>query len=137
MLAAFDDAIADGVDVLSVSLGGLVDGEVFTEGISIGSFHAARSGVLVAAAAGNEGPAYATVANTAPWIFTVGASTTDRLLVSKVQLGDGSILTVRNVSLQGGFCCEPVLFSREFGSACLSASLDIAFAHLERHSAAS
>ncbi|KAJ6752418.1 hypothetical protein OIU85_002811 [Salix viminalis] len=56
LLAAFDDAIRDGVHILSVSLGpDAPQGDYFNDAISIGSFHAASLGVLVVASVGNAG----------------------------------------------------------------------------------
>lgn len=77
ILAAFDAAISDGVDVLSVSLGGNPS-SYFLDGLAIGSFHAVKNGITVVCSAGNSGPGEGTVSNTAPWILTVGASTMDR-----------------------------------------------------------
>ncbi|KAF9613955.1 hypothetical protein IFM89_014020 [Coptis chinensis] len=45
-LAAFDDAIADRVNVISVSLGSEEPQEYFKDPIAIGSFHAMRKGIL-------------------------------------------------------------------------------------------
>lgn len=86
ILAAFDTAISDGVDVLSVSLGGSAS-SLFEDGISIGSLHAVREGISVVASAGNNGPSPSTVSNVAPWLFTVGASTVDREFENYVSIG--------------------------------------------------
>ncbi|KAK1296856.1 Subtilisin-like protease [Acorus calamus] len=88
ILAAFDAAIYDGVDILSASLGGDSAGDYFTDGIAIGAFHAVRHGVTVVCSAGNSGPAPSSVTNVAPWIITVGASTIDREFPSVAVLGD-------------------------------------------------
>ncbi|XP_038904154.1 subtilisin-like protease SBT5.4 [Benincasa hispida] len=87
ILAGFEAAISDGVDVLSVSLGG--DPSDFAQdSISIGAFHAVQNGITVVCSAGNSGPIPGSVSNVAPWIITVGASTIDRLFTSYVALGD-------------------------------------------------
>lgn len=78
-----DAAIHDGVDVLSMSIGG-DPGDYFGDGIAIGSFHAVKNGIVVVASAGNSGPKAGTVSNTAPWILTVAASTIDREFPSYV-----------------------------------------------------
>uniref|UniRef100_A0A0D9YQ90 Peptidase S8/S53 domain-containing protein n=1 Tax=Oryza glumipatula TaxID=40148 RepID=A0A0D9YQ90_9ORYZ len=70
VLAAIDDAINDGVDVLSLSLGGY--GEV------AGTLHAVARGITVVFAGGNEGPVPQSVSNAVPWVITVAASTIDR-----------------------------------------------------------
>ncbi|XP_045832024.1 subtilisin-like protease Glyma18g48580 [Trifolium pratense] len=89
ILEAFDHAIYDGVDVISISLGGFDPyiEALFTDGISIGSFHAVAKNVVVICSAGNDGPAPRTVTNVAPWSFTVAASTIDREFVSHVLIG--------------------------------------------------
>ncbi|CAI0374240.1 unnamed protein product [Linum tenue] len=94
ILAAFDGAIADGVDVLSVSLGAdtLAGYTYLTDGQAIGSFHAVRAGIVVVASAGNEGPDQGSVKNMAPWIITVGASTADRSVDAYAELGNGERL---------------------------------------------
>ncbi|GLT73825.1 hypothetical protein SLA2020_456580 [Shorea laevis] len=87
ILAAFDAAISDGVDVLSVSLGG-DPVQFFNDATAIGSFHAVKNGITVVASAGNSGPTLGSVSNVAPWLFTVGASTIDRQFTSFVELGN-------------------------------------------------
>lgn len=86
VLAAFDAAISDRVDVISVSLGGRIK-EYFHSSISIGAFHAVRNGIVVVSAAGNSGPDPGTVLNLSPWLLTVGASTIDREFISYVTVG--------------------------------------------------
>ncbi|XP_068642047.1 subtilisin-like protease SBT5.3 [Aristolochia californica] len=96
ILAAFDQAIHDGVDVISVSLGG-DPADYFQDGIAIGSFHAVQHGIVVVCSAGNDGPNPGSVTNIAPWIITVGASTLDRSFHSVVKLGNGKHLQGQSV----------------------------------------
>ncbi|KAK9902289.1 hypothetical protein M0R45_001765 [Rubus argutus] len=91
IIAAFDDAIADGVDIISLSAGGSIPEDYFKDGYAIGSFHAAREGILVSTAAGNEGPRPKSVSNHAPWQLSVAATTINRQFITKVQLGNGKI----------------------------------------------
>nr|XP_043627044.1 subtilisin-like protease SBT4.15 [Erigeron canadensis] len=91
LLAGFDMAIADGVDVISVSIGG-VPRPFFEDSMAIGAFHATKKGIFTACSAGNDGPYQLTVQNTSPWITTVAASSTDRQFVSDVTLGNGETI---------------------------------------------
>ncbi|XP_054805306.1 subtilisin-like protease SBT3.9 [Prosopis cineraria] len=91
VLKAFDKAIQDGVDVLSISLG--IDVPLFSyvdqrDTISIGSFHAIAKGITVVCSAGNDGPKSQTITNTAPWLITVAATTIDRGFPSAITLGN-------------------------------------------------
>ncbi|KAK7394855.1 hypothetical protein VNO78_15396 [Psophocarpus tetragonolobus] len=101
ILAAFDAAVHDGVDVISISIGGGNPSYV-EDSISIGAFHAMRKGIITVASAGNSGPTLGTVTNTAPWIATVAASGIDRSFKNTVQLGNGM-----NVSGIGVSCFDP------------------------------
>ncbi|MCL7026572.1 hypothetical protein MKW94_019175 [Papaver nudicaule] len=91
IVAAMDDAIRDGVDVLSLSLGGFPI-PLFEDSIAIGSFRAMEHGVAVICAAGNNGPIASSMANEAPWVTTVGASTLDRRFPAILHLGNGEVL---------------------------------------------
>lgn len=94
ILAAFDDAIADGVDIISLSVGSFITFDYFEDSIAIGSFHAMRNGILTSNSAGNGGPFPGSVENVSPWSLTVAASTIDRKFVTKVKLGNGQIYEV-------------------------------------------
>ncbi|WVZ74288.1 hypothetical protein U9M48_022495 [Paspalum notatum var. saurae] len=89
ILAAMDDAIDEGVDVLSLSLGDDEAGDFAYDPIALAGYTAIMKGVFVSAAGGNMGPDPATVANEAPWLLTVAAATTDRRFVASVKLGNG------------------------------------------------
>ena len=93
VMAAFEAAIGDGVDVLSVSLGTEAQ-DYFEDVIAIGSFHAVANGIVVVASAGNSGPFPESVSNIGPWMLTVAASTVDRDFASYVTLGDNKIIKV-------------------------------------------
>ncbi|CAK8560925.1 unnamed protein product [Lathyrus sativus] len=95
ILAAFEAAIHDGVDVISVSLGG-GNANYVQDCIAIGAFHAMRKGIITVASAGNGGPTMASVVNNAPWIVTVAASGIDRDFQSIIEMG-----SKKNVSGEG------------------------------------
>ncbi|KAF8020722.1 hypothetical protein BT93_G1224 [Corymbia citriodora subsp. variegata] len=88
LLAGFDEAIADGVDLISVSVGG-PSKEFFSDPMAIGSFHAMKRGILTSCSGGNDGPTDYTIENVAPWILTVAASSIDRQFQTEFKLGNG------------------------------------------------
>ncbi|KAJ7960573.1 Subtilisin-like protease [Quillaja saponaria] len=98
ILAAFDDAIADGVDIITVSLGFGLARDVKEDSIAIGSFHAMERGILTLHSAGNDGPNAGTVSSVAPWLLTVAANTIDRRIIDKVVLGNGKTLIGNSVN---------------------------------------
>ena len=87
ILAAYDAAIEDGVDVLSLSLGG-ESSPFYDDPVALGAFAAIRKGIFVSCSAGNSGPAHFTLSNEAPWILTVAASTLDRSITATAKLGN-------------------------------------------------
>ncbi|CAA7015363.1 unnamed protein product [Microthlaspi erraticum] len=91
ILAAIDVAIQDKVDVLSLSLGGFPI-PLYDDTIAIGTFRAMEHGISVICAAGNNGPIDSSVANTAPWVSTIGAGTLDRRFPAVVRLANGKLL---------------------------------------------
>ncbi|VAI61638.1 unnamed protein product [Triticum turgidum subsp. durum] len=94
ILAAFDEAIADGVDVISVSLGAVGNApEFYDDTTAVGAFRAVSKGIVVSASAGNSGPGDSTACNIAPWFLTVGASTLNRQFPADVILGNGETFT--------------------------------------------
>ncbi|CAI9787974.1 unnamed protein product [Fraxinus pennsylvanica] len=98
MLAAFDDAIADGVNVISVSIGGNTSRPYTQDGIAIGALHAMKRNIVVACSAGNSGPRSYSVSNVAPWIITVGASSIDRVFSSPIVIGNDMIIEGQSVT---------------------------------------
>ncbi|GER39339.1 subtilase family protein [Striga asiatica] len=102
LLAAFHDALHDGVHVISVSAGSPPPLNSFHQSVTdIGSFHAMQKRVSVVFSAGNDGPEPNLVANVNPWSICVAASTIDRSFPTKIRmcsdtgnseyLGDGPI----------------------------------------------
>ncbi|KAM0953952.1 putative tripeptidyl-peptidase II [Dioscorea sansibarensis] len=94
VLKAIDDAVSDGVDIISISIGmsSMFQSDFLSDPIAIGAFHANQKGVLVVCSGGNDGPDPYTVINAAPWILTVAASSIDRTFQSSVVLGNGNVI---------------------------------------------
>lgn len=128
ILAAFEQAIEDGVNVISLSVGATGYAPPYDhDSIAIGAFAATEQGIVVSCSAGNSGPGPYTSVNIAPWILTVGASTLDREFPADVTLGDGSVYG--GVSLYSGDSLPdnllPLVYGKDCGSQyCYSGKLD-------------
>lgn len=68
---AMEQAIANGVDVISTTIGDPVS----QNSLAIAYVSAMEKGILVVCGAVNSGPKYRTVDNGFPWVLTFGAST--------------------------------------------------------------
>lgn len=87
IVKAIDDAVADGMDVINLSLGVSVAYRL-QEDASVAAVEAAvRAGVIVVVAAGNNGPDPTTIASpaTAPDAISVSAQRNDRSYATTVQ----------------------------------------------------
>ncbi|XP_057969305.1 subtilisin-like protease SBT3.9 [Malania oleifera] len=98
ILAAFDDAIYDGVDVISISLGSSFPAPYYSDDtMAIASFHAVANGITVVTSAGNSGPIPQRVISNAPWLITVAASTIDRSFLTQITLGNNQTLVGQSI----------------------------------------
>ena len=91
LVAAIDDAVADGVDVINFSVSGSLTSDV--DPVEIAFLFAADAGVFVSTSAGNDGPGASTVAHDSPWLMTTAAGTHDRSFLAAVTLGNGATYT--------------------------------------------
>eukprot|EP01018_Ginkgo_biloba_P040200 Gb_37571 [translate_table: standard] len=136
ILAAFDDAIHDGVDIISLSLGFSSPLDYFEDSIAIGAFHAMKKGILTSNAGGNSGPGRGSIVNASPWSLTVAASSIDRHFHSELILGNNK--SFKGVAINT-FSIEkpsyPLIYGgdapntstgaiSDFASACFPTSLD-------------
>ena len=92
ILKALDDAVADGMDVISISLGSNLAPLPVNDPEVAAIERAAALGVIVVVASGNNGPDPATVASpaTAPSAIAVGASDNDRIFAASASLSNGA-----------------------------------------------
>lgn len=122
LIAAMDQAVADGVDMICISYGWRFI-PLYEDTIAIAAFGAMAKGVLVSASAGNRGPGMGSLNNGVPWIFTVASGHTDRWFSGTLTLGNG--LKIRGWSLFPARAIInnwPVIYNKTV-SACDSAEL--------------
>lgn len=86
-VAAIDDAVADGVDVINYSVGSSSESSPL-DAVEQAYRRAANAGIFVANSAGNSGPGASTLDHPSPWLTTVAASTF-RKAQQALELGDG------------------------------------------------
>ncbi|CAI8611108.1 unnamed protein product [Vicia faba] len=96
VVAAIDQAVYDGVDILSLSVGPnsppAAAKTTFLNPFDATLLGAVKAGVFVAQAAGNGGPFPKTMVSYSPWIATVAAAIDDRRYKNHLTLGNGNIL---------------------------------------------
>lgn len=128
LVKAIDQAVADGVDVINYSIGDDdpanpeedPDSNPYANPEARAFLDAYAAGVFVAVAAGNEGPDDGSIpapAN-APWVTSVGATTLDRLFMSReVRLREpgGAVLALTGTSITAGLRARPVVRAGDFG----------------------
>lgn len=92
VIKAVDDALADGMDVINLSLGGAVAPRIEDDFEVAALEQAIATGVIIVIAAGNTGPDLNTIASpaTTPSAITVGASRNDRMFGGEVAVEGGS-----------------------------------------------
>jgi subtilisin family serine protease len=110
-VAAIDQAVADGVDVINFSISGTSTN--FRDPVELAFLFAADAGVFVAASAGNAGPNSFTVAHPSPWITTVAAGTHNRDGQGSVTLGNG--VTYFGASVAQPLASKPLINSTAAG----------------------
>ncbi|HCT77593.1 MAG TPA: hypothetical protein DGT23_13585 [Micromonosporaceae bacterium] len=90
LVAAINQAVADGVDVINYSISGSSTFVVTPDEIAF--LNAAHAGVFVSTSAGNSGDTIgkSSVAHNSPWTTTVAASTHNRGGSKTVTLGNGT-----------------------------------------------
>jgi subtilisin family serine protease len=99
-VAAIDQAVADGVDVINYSISGTSTN--YLDAVEVAYLFAADAGVFVATSAGNSGPAVSTVAHISPWLSSVAAGTHNRSGDATITLGNGSTYVGASLTLGAG-----------------------------------
>ena len=122
-IAAIDQAIEDGVDVINYSIGGDAGNPWLTGTIERAFLNARGAGVVVVTSAGNAGSKDSSIGSpaNAPWMVGVGYATHD--------VGDGNLVKnlaggnttppgdITGASLTGGTGQRKIVHARDFGNA--------------------
>lgn len=116
-IAATNQAVMDGVDVINFSIGG--GGNPWGDADS-GFLDAVTAGVFVAASSGNGGPGPGTTGHRGPWVTTVGNSTHDRVNnendLTSMSGGTSPPADVDGASLTGGYGPAPIVYAGDFAN---------------------
>lgn len=110
-VAAIDQAVADGVDVINYSISGSTTSNV--DPVELAFLRAADAGVFVAASAGNSGPTASTVAHNSPWLTTVAAGTKNTSYQATATLGNGAVYV--GVGVGAAVPPSPLILSTDAG----------------------
>ncbi|WJX47425.1 hypothetical protein P8452_34117 [Trifolium repens] len=100
VVAAIDQAAQDKVDIICLSITpnmrppGIA---TFFNPIDMALLSAIKAGIFVVQAAGNTGPSPMSMSSFSPWIFTIGATSHDRLYTNSLSLGNN--VTILGVGL--------------------------------------
>ncbi|MFN2169178.1 MAG: S8 family serine peptidase, partial [Anaerolineae bacterium] len=126
LVAAIDQAVLDGVDVINYSIGGGPNNP-WADSDSQAFLAARDAGVFVATSAGNDGPEPGTVGSPAnsPWLLSVGAVTHNRQFVNALTNMTGGDTApppdLWGVSITSGYGPAPIVHAKDYGDAlCLN-----------------
>ena len=118
-VAAIDDAVADGVDVINYSVGGTTSDLI--DPVSFAFLGASDAGIFVANSAGNDGPDPSTVGSptTVPWLTSVGADMPARTFEGSTTVTppSGPAFTAKGASVTGGLASTQVVDSANSAAA--------------------
>lgn len=127
LLAAINQAVTDGADVINYSIGSPASTSPWVESDALAFLDARAAGVFVAVSAGNNGPGASTVGSPggAPWLTSTAAATHDRALVnSLVNLTTDQGTTLPDIigrSVTAGYGPAAIVYAGDYGNAlCLA-----------------
>ncbi len=126
LVGALDQAIADNVDVINYSIGG--DAQDAYQMLAQGGndvsemFNARAAGIVVVAAAGNEGPGPNSVSEpgNAPWVIAVANATHDRQFANSIGNFSGAAnapSTLTGAGYTAGYGPAEIVYAGNYGNA--------------------
>jgi uncharacterized repeat protein (TIGR01451 family) len=115
-VAALEQALIDGVDVINESIGISDDAwNGVKQQAYLGLFNA---GVVVVRSAGNNGPGAGTVESSPPWVIDVAATTHNRLFtngLTGLEANGGALDDLAGVGFTGAYGPAPILYAGALG----------------------
>lgn len=119
LLAAVNQAVDDGVDIINYSISG--GANPYNDSIELAFLAANDAGIFVSAAADNRGPGASTLSHQSPWVATVGAASHNRRfgneLVNLTSIDNGSLANISGKSLSAGYGPAPIVYAGDYGDA--------------------
>ena len=115
VIAAIDQAIVDGVDVINESIG--VGGDAFTGPKQMAYLNALAAGIFYARSAGNDGPDPATVGPEPAWTLSTAALTHNRLISNSLMDLTGGALPLGDLIGAGftvGYGPAPIVYAGDY-----------------------
>lgn len=124
VLAAVDQAIADGVDVINYSAGLSVTINPWAYPTDVAFLNARDAGIYVVTSAGNSGPGEGTVGNpaAAPWLVAAGSASHSRFIGSILNASSGGNTTppgelLGDSNVDDGVATTDIVHAKDFGNA--------------------
>lgn len=119
-VAAVEQAIEDGVDVINFSISG--GASPYSDPVELAFLDAYDAGIVVNASAGNGGPGAGTANHAGPWVNTVAASTSPRSFLSTLQLtaSGGATLGLSGVTVTSGISTPTSVVANVADPLCLN-----------------
>ena len=118
LLAAANQAVADGVDVINYSISG--GNNPYGDSVELAFLDATTAGTFVSTSAGNNGPGAATVAHRSPWVSTVAAATHNRLYTNQlIDMTGGSPpppADITGQSISTGYGPADIVYAGDYGN---------------------
>lgn len=116
LVAAIDQTVVDGVDVINYSIGG-GSSDPWNDADAQAFFGAWNAGIIPVTSAGNSGPGPSTVGSPAdaPWMISVGASTHNRKMINALINMTGTVGTpppdLYGASVTPGYGPAPIVYA--------------------------
>jgi subtilisin family serine protease len=120
LVAAIEQAVTDGVDVINYSIGTTFPEDPYESPIALAFLAARESGVFVAASAGNNGPRPGSIGTpgNAPWVTTAANISHDRRFVQtllRLERADGvSLPDIAGTGITGGYGPAPIVWAGDY-----------------------